>query len=171
MPVRLMKYPFAALFFLFALQGSAANSPAPVTFYQQIAPIVYRECAPCHRPGESAPFSLLSYDDVKRHAGQIADVTKRRYMPPWLPEAGYGQFLEERRLTDAQIQLIQEWAKQGAPAGSPAHAPAPPKFASEWQMGTPDLILRVAKPYQLAPTAARSSGTSYCRCQSRRHDG
>ncbi len=122
---------------------------APVTFYQHIAPIVYRECAPCHRPGESAPFSLLTYDDVKKHASQIADVTKRRYMPPWLPQPGYGEFAEERRLTDAQIQWIQEWVKQGEPAGSAAHAPAPPKFADEWQMGTPDLILRAGKPYQL----------------------
>src|SRR5947208_10875894 len=68
---------------------------APVTFHQHIAPLVYRNCTPCHRPGESAPFSLLTYDDVKRHAAQIAVVTKRRYMPPWLPETGHGEFAEE----------------------------------------------------------------------------
>src|SRR5438128_758007 len=128
-------------FFFLAL--SSPSLGAPVTFNQQIAPIVYRNCSPCHRPGEAAPFSLLSYDDVKRHAAQIAEVTKRRYMPPWLPEPGHGEFAEERRLTDAEIQLIQDWAKQGAPAGPPVRGQAPPAFSSEWQLGTPDLVLRV----------------------------
>ncbi len=134
---------------LIATRAAAAAPPAKVTFYRQIAPIVYENCAPCHRPGESGPFSLLTYEDVRRHAQQIAAVTKRRFMPPWLPEPGHGDFAEQRRLTDAQIQLIQAWVAEGAPAGSAAHAPAPPKFSGEWQRGTPDLILRVAKPYQL----------------------
>ena len=127
----------------------AASAPK-VTFYQDIAPIVYQNCSSCHRPGESGPFSLLSYDEVKTHAAQIADVTRRRYMPPWLPESGRGDFLEERRLTDAQIQSIQEWVKQGTPPGSASHAPQPPKFTSAWTLGTPDLILHIPKPYQLA---------------------
>ncbi|HVT93456.1 MAG TPA: tetratricopeptide repeat protein [Bryobacteraceae bacterium] len=121
-----------------------------VTYYKDIAPIVYSECSVCHRPGESAPFSLLSYEDVKRHAAQIADVTKRRFMPPWLPQDGYGDFEEERHLSDAQIQLIQDWMAGGELAGSPAHAPKPPKFSSEWKLGPPDLVLHVTKPYQLA---------------------
>jgi len=87
---------------------------------------------------------------VKRRASQIAAVTKRRYMPPWLPEPGYGDFVEERRLSDAQIQLIQEWVKQGAPAGPIADAPAVPQFTSEWQLGKPDLVLHVPQPYQLS---------------------
>lgn len=123
---------------------------APVTFQQNIAPIVYRNCSPCHRPGEAAPFSLLNYDDVKRHAAQIAAVTKRRYMPPWLPEPGHGEFAEERRLTDAQIQLIQDWVSQGTPLGTAVRAPQPPKFQDEWQLGPPDLILRAGQPYQLS---------------------
>jgi Flp pilus assembly protein TadD/mono/diheme cytochrome c family protein len=127
---------------------SASSLPA-VTFNRDIAPIVYGNCSVCHRPGQSAPFSLLTYEDVKRHAAQIAAVTKRRYMPPFLPEAGYGDFKEERRLSDKQIELIQDWVKQGAPAGSAAHAPLPPKFTSEWQLGPPDLILHVNKPYTL----------------------
>ena len=138
---------------LVAVAANAANTApaAPkITFYKNIAPIVYHECAPCHRPGESAPFSLLTYDDVKRHASQIAIVTKQRFMPPWLPEKGYGDFAEERRLSDAQIQLIQQWVEQGSLEGSVAHAPAPPKFSSEWQLGKPDLVLHVAQPYQLS---------------------
>ncbi|HXI42046.1 MAG TPA: tetratricopeptide repeat protein [Bryobacteraceae bacterium] len=132
-----------------AVTAHAAGSAPALTFYKQIAPIIYKNCAPCHRPDESGPFSLLTYDDVKRRATQIAAVTKRRYMPPWLPEKGYGDFLEERRLSDAQIELIQEWVKQGAPVGSAADGPAVPRFTSEWQLGTPDLVLHVTQPYQL----------------------
>ena len=131
------------------VQAPAKAIPA-VTFYKQIAPVIYRECAPCHRPGESAPFSLLTYEDVKRHAATIAKVTKSRYMPPWLPEAGYGDFAEQRRLTDREIKLIQDWVAQGSPAGSSVNAPAPPKFTTEWQYGKPDLVLHAAQPYKLA---------------------
>lgn len=131
------------------------STPAPsraahiVTFSRDIAPILYKNCAPCHRPGESGPFPLLTYDDAKRHASQIADVTKRHFMPPWLPQAGYGSFEDERRLTDHQIALIGAWVSQGAQQGSTAHAPAAPKFSSEWGLGPPDLILRVEQPYNL----------------------
>src|SRR5207248_2818870 len=123
------------------LAQTSADSKAvsqQVTFSREIAPIIYRNCALCHRSGESAPFSLLSYEDVKRHARQIAEVTKRRYMPPFLPEPGYGDFLEERRLSDREISLIQEWVKAGSPEGPRAKAPPAPKFASEWPLGTPD---------------------------------
>src|SRR5215475_12588104 len=82
---------------------------APVTFFHDIAPIVRRNWAPCHKPGEAAPFPLLTYEDIKRHAQQIADVTRRRYMPPWLPEAGVGPFVEDRRLSDTEIRLIDDW--------------------------------------------------------------
>ena len=123
---------------------------APVTFFHDIAPIVRRNCAPCHRPGEAAPFPLLAYEDIKRHARQIADVTRRRYMPPWLPEAGVGSFVEERRLSDTQIRLIDEWVKQGAPAGSPtAVETAPPATNPEWKLGKPDLVLHVQRAYRL----------------------
>ena len=124
--------------------------PPKVTFYKNVAPIIYSECSVCHRPGESAPFSLLSYEDVKRHASQIADVTQRRFMPPWQPEAGYNDFNEARRLTNAQIQTLRQWVTDGALAGNPANAPKPPRFSSEWQLGPPDLVLHVAQPFQLA---------------------
>ena len=134
----------------FAAEAKHGAPAAQVTFYRDIAPIVYRNCAPCHKPGASAPFPLLSYEDVKRHASQIADVTKRRYMPPWLPEAGYGDFVEERRLTKAQILLIQEWVKQGTPAGPALGALSPPGPDAEWRLGKPDLVLKVQQPYALS---------------------
>ena len=134
---------------ILAAQEKQAKVP-DVTFYRDVAPIVYRNCSPCHRPGEATPFSLLTYEDVKRHAKQIADVTKRRYMPPWPPEPGYGDFVEERRLTAAQIQTIQEWVRQGAPAGTLAGAEPAPAADAEWKLGKPDLILHVQRPYQLS---------------------
>ena len=121
----------------------------PVTFYKDIAPIVYTQCSVCHRPGESAPFSLLNYEDVRKRAALIAAVTKRRYMPPWLPQPGYGDFAENRHLTDAQIQLIQQWVAGGALPGSPHLGPKPPVFSSEWRLGKPDLVLHVKQPYHL----------------------
>ena len=118
-----------------------------VTFNHDVAPIIHKNCAPCHRPGESAPFSLLTYADVRGHASQIADVTRRRFMPPWLAEGG-PEFVEHRGLTDAEIETIQRWVQQGAAMG-PGVAPPAPRFAATWQLGKPDLILRAVKPFQL----------------------
>jgi Flp pilus assembly protein TadD len=127
----------------------AAQSRSPA-FSHDIAPIIYRNCASCHRPGESAPFSLLSYEDVRKHARQIAVVTRSRYMPPWLPQPGYGEFQDERRLTDAQIKLIGDWVAANMPEGNPAETPPMPHFTDGWQLGPPDLILKAPQPFSLA---------------------
>ena len=132
-------------FSIFAVRARAGE----ITFYKHIAPIVYHSCAPCHRPGEPGPFPLLTYADVSKRAAQIATVVKRRYMPPWLPEAGHGEFQEERRLTDQQIQTIADWVREGAPPGSPADAPPVPKFVAGWQLGQPDLVVDASAPYHL----------------------
>ncbi len=128
----------------------AAWAQRPVTFSQDVAPIVFSQCAQCHRPGEAAPFSLLSYRDVKVRARQIADVTRTRYMPPWLPEPGYGHFADQRRLSDSQIATIQQWAAQGALEGDPKFLPGAPRYTEGWQLGPPDLILRMPQAYALA---------------------
>ena len=129
--------------------GVCAAQAEPITFYKHIAPIVYQSCAPCHRPGEPGPFPLLTYSDVRKRDRQIVSVIKRRYMPPWLPEAGHGDFREERRLTDEQIRTFEEWVREGAPAGSPADAPPLPSFVPGWQLGKPDLVIEAAVPYHL----------------------
>ena len=120
-----------------------------VTFSKDIAPILFQYCAPCHRPGEAAPFSLLSYDDARKHARQIAIVTERRYMPPWPPEPGYGDFQGARRLTDAQIQLFAQWERNGTAEGDPSTTPPAPRFVAGWQLGTPDLVLHMRESFQL----------------------
>ena len=102
-----------------------AQAPRPLTFSRDIAPLIEQNCAVCHRPGEAAPFSLLTYEDVRKHARQIVAVTKSRYMPPWLPQPGYGDFDGERRLTDTQIKLIADWVSGGSVEGGPAPPPPP----------------------------------------------
>ncbi len=131
--------------------AGASTRPRKVTYSRDIAPIIRKHCAVCHRPGEAGPFSLLTYEEVRKHARQIADVTGRRFMPPWLPEQGYEEFIGERdrRLSDEQIQLIQQWVEQGAPVGDPSNLPPQPHFIQGWQLGKPDLVLKMPKPYGL----------------------
>lgn len=121
----------------------------PVTYAHDIAPILRENCVPCHRPGESGPFSLITFEDAKKRARLIADVTARRYMPPWLPEPGYGDFEGVRRLTGAQIKTIAAWVTAGAPEGEKSNASALPPVPEDWQLGKPDLILKAAQPFSL----------------------
>jgi len=116
-------------------------SAAPPDFAHDVAPIVYQHCVSCHHPGGMGPFSLASYADLYKRASQIASVTRRRFMPPWLPEEGYGDFAGENRLTDSQIRTIAEWAAAGAPEGPQVQIPTPPQFSEGWQLGPPDLVL------------------------------
>lgn len=119
------------------------------TFSRDIAPLIYHACADCHSPGESGPFPLITYQDVKAHAHQVVAVTKERFMPPWLPAPGPFPFQDQRRLSDAQIELIRRWVDAGAPLGNPAQAPQPPHFEAGWKIGKPDLIVTAAKPFHL----------------------
>jgi len=123
--------------------------PAPVTFSKDIAPLIFEHCAPCHHSGGVGPFPLITYGDVRKHASQIVSATERRYMPPWPPERGYGDFADDRSLTEKQIRLIADWVAQGRQEGAPADLPRAPEFNSEWQMGPPDLILQMAKPFRM----------------------
>src|SRR5215211_8326452 len=120
-----------------------------ITFSEAIAPIVYDNCVSCHRPGEAAPFSLISYSDVKNRGQLIAKVTQSRYMPPWQATHGFGDFDGERRLTDAQIQTIAAWVKNGMPEGDTSKMPALPKFTSGWRLGTPDLVLEMPQEFEV----------------------
>lgn len=137
----------------FALSSSRIRTTnaadAPVTFNRQIAPILYKNCATCHHPGGAGPFSLLTYAAARRWAPQIVRVTQTRFMPPWLPEPGYGDFADQRRLSTEDIDLIRRWANSGMPEGNPAEAPAVPHFDSTWLLGTPDLVLSVQKPFHV----------------------
>jgi len=128
---------------------ASASPPASVTFNQDIASIVFHYCSPCHRAGEAAPFPLLNYQDAATFSAQIAAITRRRIMPPWLPAPSDLKFAGDLRLSDEQIALLQRWAEEGAPEGDPHDEPPPPQFTPGWQLGKPDVILRARKPYEL----------------------
>ena len=131
-----------------AAQGS--DSPAgDVTFTEHVAPIVFEKCAPCHRPGEVAPFPLLTYRDVRKRGRMIARVTRRRLMPPWPPVPGHGEFADSLYLEDEQIDVIRRWVGGGMPEGPAEALPALPEFTEGWQLGEPDLIVRMPEGFEL----------------------
>lgn len=138
--------------FAFLLQQPRARvraATAPVTFNRQIAPILYNHCSGCHHVGGSGPFNLLTYDDARRWGTVIQTVTHNRYMPPWLPESGFGDFADSRRLSDEDLSLIGTWVESGMPEGVLTEAPKPPVFPESWQLGPPDLVLTAATPMQV----------------------
>ena len=134
--------------------GVRQASDSRVTFAKDVAPILFQKCADCHRPGQSAPFSLLDYSDVKQRARTIVGATERRFMPPWLPEPGDGEFAGERRLTTTEIETIRRWEEQGALEGTAAELPSPPQFAGGWRLGAPDLVIKLPRPYTLRADGA-----------------
>ena len=129
--------------------ADALPSSEQPTFNKHIAPLVFAHCADCHRPGEVAPFSLLTYDDVKKRATQIAQVTSDRFMPPWKSVEGHGRFVGERRLTKDQMSLISRWVNAGAPEGDAADLPPTPQFNDAWKLGQPDIVLTMAEPFSV----------------------
>jgi tetratricopeptide (TPR) repeat protein/mono/diheme cytochrome c family protein len=138
---------FRVLFFVTAALGgalpAAAAQPAAstVTFNKDVAPILFSQCAACHRPGGSAGSTLLTFDDARRRARQIAAMTASRTMPPWKPEPGFAEFAGNRRLTDEQIETFQRWVNGGLVEGARADLPRQPEWPSGWELGTPDLVL------------------------------
>ena len=130
--------------------SSSRGGAPPVTFAEAIAPIVYANCVTCHRPGEAAPFPLISYEDVAKRGALIANVTEARYMPPWHAAEGWGEFVGERRLTTGQIATIAEWVKRGMPRGDESKMPRLPEFPTDgWRLGKPDLILEMPAAFEV----------------------
>jgi len=142
---------FCASGFLRAHTAPNTNSPEAhgVTFNRDIAPLVFRTCAPCHHPGEAGPFSLLTYGDVKSHARQIADVTQKRIMPPWLPEPSEWKLSDDLHLTAEEIALFHNWVEAGMPEGIPVDLPPAPHFNPGWHLGKPDLILHADSSFEV----------------------
>jgi tetratricopeptide (TPR) repeat protein len=134
---------------LVAWSAALSAQREPVAFSTHIAPIVREHCVGCHHAGGPAPFGFLTYEDVRRRARQIADVTSARYMPPWKPGGERGVFVGDRRLTDREIALIGEWASAGAPEGSRT-GPLDPARRSGWQLGVPDVVVTLPE-YTLPP--------------------
>jgi len=177
--LRNFRRPLAALLLLPVLNGCAAEpakveaaaDPRPtfelpkepdykphpkgtLTFSKDIAPIVFNNCTSCHRTGEVAPFPLTNFREVQKRDVQIAGVVKERSMPPWKPVPGYGDFHDARRLTADQVGMLAQWVEEGSTEGDAKDLPELPKFTEGWQLGPPDLVLKMPKSYT-APAEGR----------------
>jgi mono/diheme cytochrome c family protein len=138
----------ALVFSLIGAKGRAADA-SPV-WAREVAPILYRHCVECHRPGGVAPFSLLGFSDAAKRAKFIADVTQDRIMPPWLPSGPENVFQHERALSVAELATLTAWAKAWAPSGDLSAAPAePPAPAGGWRLGPPDVIVRMPRAFHV----------------------
>jgi hypothetical protein len=157
-----MKRPILAIALLLTVvvaETARAGSEASPTFSKDVAPILWKNCAGCHRPGEVGPFSLLTYKDAAKRAEFLQEVTETRQMPPWKPEQGFGEFHDARRLSDLELKTIADWAKAGTPEGDPKDLPPAPRFAEGWQLGTPDLVLKMPQEFKVP-----ASGKDIQRC-------
>lgn len=132
---------------LSALLTAAVPVADPPTFARDVAPILYRHCVSCHRAGSIGPFPLTTASEARKRARLIAAVVADRTMPPWKPVPGHGEFQDARILTEAEIAVIKAWAAAGAPEGDPAHTPPLPAFPTGWQLGTPDIVLKLPRPF------------------------
>ena len=126
---------------------AAAKPSASPTFTRDVAPIFYKNCTNCHRPGQIAPMSLLTFKDARPWAKSIATQVSKGAMPPWHADPSHGEFLNDRRLTDAERALVVAWANGGAPEGNPKDLPAPPTYAGEWMIGQPDAVFSMQEDY------------------------
>ena len=129
---------------LLACVSAAAESPAapPVTFNKDIAPILYSNCTKCHHPNDIAPMSLLTYKEARPWAAAIRQAVVKRTMPPWHADPHIGEFLNDPRLTDAEIATIDAWAKTGAKEGDPKDLPAAPVYKDGWHI-KPDVVFTI----------------------------
>lgn len=133
--------------------GAGGNAPPTtrLTYTRDIAPILFDHCAGCHHPQGSAPFSVLEYASVRAHGPRIVEATGRRVMPPWLPEPGHGDFAGARVLPNEQIDTLRRWVEDGMPEGDPDDLPPRPRTAEGWQLGEPDLVVRMPQSFTLPP--------------------
>jgi hypothetical protein len=132
----------------------AEQAPRPAlaipTFAKDVAPILFKNCTSCHRPGEIAPMSLLTYEDARPYAKAIRDEVSEGHMPPWHADAPHGTFHNERGLTAAEKEILVTWANNGAPQGDAKDLPRAPEYADGWQIGKPDAVFEMAEDYKVA---------------------
>jgi hypothetical protein len=142
--------------FLTVMAGTAfsASIPKQVTFHRDVAPVLQKNCQNCHRPGEAAPMSLLTYKEARPFAKAIREAVITKRMPPWFADPHAGKFANDTSLSQAEIDTLVAWADSGAKEGNPKDAPKPVQFVQGWNIGTPDLVVEIPKPY-----AVKESGT------------
>ncbi len=152
----------AALSGLFiSCQNTEEQIPETVTWSGEVAKILYSNCTPCHREGESGPFPLLSYADAVKKAAKIRFVTQSGYMPPWPADASYTHFVGERVLSSSEKKIIKVWVDQGMPRGDSLKEPRPPEYYKGSYFGKPDLVIRAKEAVKIKGNGADLGLTDY----------
>ena len=128
---------------LFAFAAIAATNPLPVTFTKDVAPVLQKNCQACHRPGEAAPFSMLTYEQARPWAKAMKEAVLLKKMPPWYADPHYGKFANDKSLSQKEIDTIAAWADAGAPEGDLKDLPAPVSFTEGWQIPKPDVVFEL----------------------------
>ena len=129
-----------------SLAAHAAENP---TFHRDVLPLLQKRCQSCHRPGESAPMSLLTYQQTRPLAKAIKQAVITKKMPPWFADPAVGKFSNDRSLAPSEIETLVRWADTNAPEGDPKDAPAPRQFVTGWTIGTPDFVLEMPTPFEV----------------------
>lgn len=142
-----LKLKIILLTFFFTFLFFSCGKKTEITFSEDIAPIIHKNCTPCHRPDGPGPFSLITYSDVVKHKKTIKFVTTTRYMPPWPADPNYVHFADEKTLLEKDIQLIARWVENGAPLGDTTKMLPPPVFPEKSLLGKPDLVLRMKEEF------------------------
>jgi hypothetical protein len=127
----------------------ATAQTRPVTFHEDVVPVLQKNCQSCHRPGEAAPFSMLTFKDARPWAASMKRAVVSRKMPPWHADPSVGHFGNDRRLSQEEIDIIARWADTGAKEGDPKKAPAPLTFLEGWNIGQPDKILEMPQAFSV----------------------
>jgi hypothetical protein len=132
-----------------AITASAASVPSATNYYKDVLPILQNRCQGCHRPGEAAPMSFLTYKETRPWAKAIREAVLVRKMPPWLADPHYGKFSNDRSMTQAEIDTLVKWADGGAAEGNPKDAPKPVEFVSGWSIGKPDVVFEMQNRFDV----------------------
>lgn len=156
-PVSVAKTPVSGCYI--GREPAAPTAPA-VTYTRDIAPILQKHCQECHRPGQVAPFSLLTYPQASRWSKTISEVVSDGRMPPWHADSRHGEFANDARLADADRKLLLAWVKQGCPKGNDKDLPAAREFSKDWDLGSPDLVLKMKETFTI-PAQAPAKGIEY----------
>jgi hypothetical protein len=144
-----MRLELAVTSLVCAVTSIAATNPPAVTFTKDVAPVLQKNCQGCHRPGEAAPFSLLTYEQARPWAKAMKEAVLLKKMPPWFADPHYGKFANDRSLAQKEVDTLVAWADAGAPQGDAKDAPPPVNFAEGWAIPKPDVVFEFPQAFQI----------------------
>ena len=137
---------FCVSVFSVALASAATTQP---TFYKDVLPVLQKNCQTCHRPGEAAPMAFISYEETRPWAKAIKQAVDIKKMPPWFADSHFGKFSNDRTLSQADVDILNNWVDAGAPAGNPKDAPKPIDWVEGWRIGKPDAVLSMTEAFHV----------------------